>query len=254
MKTPNFYLLIIGTEILNQRRIDKHFDFVAKILAPYGHKIKGSFVIEDDPKLIVESIKFLASQENSIIFSFGGIGSTPDDYTRLCASMALSDGKLYTHEEARDIIIETRGKQLNPHSLKMAKLPKNAILLKEPYPHVPAFYLEDRFFFMAGFPHMSHPFVEWIVKNFFATKQEYFTKVLSAKCKESDFIDIMEQLPSTIELSSLPRYDEKSHEWSVTIHLKGVDQKEVNEAFERFISRLETEAIDYHLNDESNLE
>jgi len=252
MKTINFYILIIGTEILNRRRVDKHFDFVASTLAPYGHKLKGSFVIEDDPELIVETIKFLASKEHSVIFSFGGIGSTPDDYTRLCASKALSDGKLYTHEEAKNIIIETRGENLNPYSLMMAQLPKNAILLKEPYPHVPAFYLEERFFFMAGFPHMSHPFVAWIVETFFATKQAYFTQVFSAKAKESEFIDIMEQLPQSIDLSSLPRYDESSQSWRVTIHLKGEVEQEVKEAFELFMVRLHEKNIEYDLNDEPN--
>ncbi len=33
MKTPTFFALIIGTEILNQRRRDAHFDFVATALS-----------------------------------------------------------------------------------------------------------------------------------------------------------------------------------------------------------------------------
>ena len=49
MPKVNFFALIIGTEILNQRRTDKHFDFVAQALAHYGKKLTGSFIIEDDP-------------------------------------------------------------------------------------------------------------------------------------------------------------------------------------------------------------
>ena len=80
--TPQFFTLIIGTEILNRRRTDKHFDFVTKALLEKGHKLTGSFTIEDDPALIVQTIKFIASQPNPILFSFGGIGSTPDDHTQ----------------------------------------------------------------------------------------------------------------------------------------------------------------------------
>jgi len=73
-KTPHFFTLIIGTEILNRRRRDKHFDFVTQALLEKGHKLSGSFIIEDDPALIVQTLKFIASQPNPILFSFGGIG------------------------------------------------------------------------------------------------------------------------------------------------------------------------------------
>ena len=44
--SPNFFALIIGTEILNRRRTDAHFDFVTQALANKGHKLTGSFIIE----------------------------------------------------------------------------------------------------------------------------------------------------------------------------------------------------------------
>lgn len=90
--TAKFFVLIIGTEILNRRREDAHFNFVTKSLVAKGYKLTGSFTIEDDPALIIETIKFIASQENAVLFSFGGIGSTPDDHTRKCAAIALRNG------------------------------------------------------------------------------------------------------------------------------------------------------------------
>ncbi len=71
--TPHFFILIIGTEILNRRRKDAHFDFVSKALASKGHKLTGSFVIEDDPALIVQTIKFIVSQPNPVLFSLVGL-------------------------------------------------------------------------------------------------------------------------------------------------------------------------------------
>ena len=49
MSEPKFFALTIGTEILNRRRTDKHFDFVTKALSQKGYKLSGSFIIEDDP-------------------------------------------------------------------------------------------------------------------------------------------------------------------------------------------------------------
>ena len=123
-KTPQFFTLIIGTEILNRRRNDKHFDFVTKALLEKGHKLTGSFIIEDDPALIVQTIKFIASQPNPILFSFGGIGSTPDDHTRKCASIALKDGHLPQHQEAKKIIEKQLGEKLTLMPLKWLNFQK----------------------------------------------------------------------------------------------------------------------------------
>ena len=120
MSEPRFFALIIGTEILNRRRADKHFDFVTNALAKKGHTLTGSFIIEDDPALIVQTIQFIASQDNAVLFSFGGIGSTPDDHTRKCAAIALKDGILYLHEEAKEIIVNKLGEKAYPFSVRMA--------------------------------------------------------------------------------------------------------------------------------------
>ena len=74
----NFYALIIGTEILNARREDKHFKFVRDELSKYGHELFASFIVKDDIELIKKSFELIKNDEKSVLFSFGGIGSTPD--------------------------------------------------------------------------------------------------------------------------------------------------------------------------------
>ena len=250
MKTPNFFTLIIGTEILNRRRQDKHFDFVTRVLMQKGHKLSGSFIIEDDPALIVQTIKFIASRPNPVLFSFGGIGSTPDDYTRKCASIALRDGKLPVHKEALEIITEKLGEKAYPHAVKMAELPKGASLLENPVNQMPAFSLDERFFFMPGFPEMSHPMVETVLDKLIPHKKECYRHTLTALCKESALIEVMEQMPKGVEFSSLPKlYDDG---WRVSISVASDDEKLAFEAFQLFIDALEKKKIIYGLNDESN--
>ena len=250
MIQPTFFTLIIGTEILNRRRTDKHFDFVTQALGEKGHKLSGSFIIEDDPALIVQTIKFIASQPNPILFSFGGIGSTPDDYTRKCAAIALRDGQLPVHEEAKKIIEEKLGNDAYPHPIRMAELPKGAKLLPNPVNKMPAFSLEERYFFMPGFPEMSHPMVEEILEKLLPKKQVFYRHTLTALCKENVFIEVMEQMPKEVEFSSLPKL--YSDGWRVSISVASLDESLAFEAFQMYIKVLEEKKIVYGLHDESN--
>jgi molybdopterin-biosynthesis enzyme MoeA-like protein len=250
MTPPNFFALIIGTEILNRRRRDKHFDFVSQTLSKRGHKLSGSFVIEDDPALIVQTIRFIASQPNVVLLSFGGIGSTPDDHTRKCAAIALKDGHLYEHKEAKEIIVAQLGERAYPHSVKMAQLPKNANLLDNPVNKMPAFSLNERYFFMPGFPEMSHPMVEEILAKLIPTKRTYFRHTLTASCKENIFIEVMEQMPKEVEFSSLPKL--YSDGWKVSISVASYDQALAEKAFKIYTDLLDQKDIPYKLEDESN--
>ena len=247
--TLNFYALIIGTEILNRRRTDAHFNFVSKALADKGHTLTGSFIIEDDPALIVKTIQFIASQPHVILFSFGGIGSTPDDYTRKCAASALCDGKMVVHEEAKSIIEEKLGENAYPHPIKMANLPQGASLLYNPVNQMPAFSLDEQFYFMPGFPEMSHPMVTDVLSILIPNKQKIYRQTLTAKCKENIFIDIMQQMPQELEYSSLPKLINNA--WQVSISVSSDNQILTQEAFDKYTELLKEKNIPYTLTDEA---
>jgi len=248
MKNPKFFALIIGTEILNRRRTDKHFDFVSQALLKKGQKLTASFIIEDNPALIIQTIRFVQSQTDAVLFSFGGIGSTPDDHTRQCATTALSDGILYPHQEAQEIISNKVDITKYPHALHMGMLPKDAKLLQNPVNKMPAFQLEDRYFFMPGFPEMSHPMVTMILSEHFQEDSPLYRYTLTALCRESELISIMEQMPDTVEFSSLPKL--MTNGWQTSISVASRDKKEAESAFALYISELEDKDIYYSLNDD----
>lgn len=214
-----------------------------------GHKLSASFIIEDDPALIIQTIKFIASQTNPVLFSFGGIGSTPDDHTRKCAAMALKDGTLITHDEAKDIIVNTLGKKAYPYSVRMAELPKGATLLENPVNKMPAFALDDRYYFMPGFPEMSHPMVQKILEKLIPNKRTYYRHTLTALCKENVFIEVMGKMPKDVEFSSLPKL--YSDGWKVTISVASLNEQSASKAFDMYIQVLEGKNIHYALIDES---
>lgn len=247
--TANFFALIIGTEILNRRRKDAHFDFVTQALAHKGYTLKGSFIIEDDPALIIQTIRFIASQPNAVLFSFGGIGSTPDDHTRHCASIALRDGLLPIHKEAKVIIEETLGERAYPHAIKMALLPKGADLLYNVVNNMPAFSLDERYFFMPGFPKMSHPMVEDILQKLLPKNKITYRHTLTANCKESLLIEVMEKMPKGIEFSSLPKLHQEANRWTVSISVSSSDKALSHKAFMMYIKSLKKQNITYILKD-----
>ncbi len=249
MKNPKFFALIIGSEILNRRRVDAHFDFVSKELAKYGNALTGSFVIEDDPKFIISTIKYIASIENSVIFSFGGIGSTPDDYTRDCVAQAFNT-KLETHQECEALIKDRILEYSNTsqYALEMAQLPPKSKLLATNYTDgIPAFYLQKRFFFMPGFPHMSHPIIEDIQKKFFYTKHISYRYTLIAYCKESIFIELMRNMPDGVAVSSLP--SKNGEDWKTTISLVSDNKELAVENFGLYEDILKDNGIEYVLSE-----
>ena len=58
----NFYSVIIGTELLNGRRKDGHFDFFNKELLKRGWTQKANFVIKDDPKFLEDVYNLIKSK------------------------------------------------------------------------------------------------------------------------------------------------------------------------------------------------
>ena len=91
----NFYSVIIGTELLNGRRKDAHFAFLNQELLKRGWEHKASFVIEDDKELMLKIFNLIKSDEHSVMFCFGGIGATPDDFTRQIAADAFTLFKIF---------------------------------------------------------------------------------------------------------------------------------------------------------------
>jgi molybdopterin-biosynthesis enzyme MoeA-like protein len=247
-KEFNFYCVIIGTELLNGRRKDAHFSFLNEQLLKRGWIHKASFVIEDDINLMKDIFKLIKADKNSVMFCFGGIGATPDDYTRQIAAEVFTDGQMEYHEKAKNLIIKQFGDEAYPHRIEMSNLPINAKLLKNVVNNVAGFYLENRFFFTPGFPSMSQSMViEALEAHYKINKVTKFRLTLSAFCGENNLIDIMKKVSSEVELSSLPKIigDKRV----VVLSLMSKDEKLVKENFSMFTKYLNEKEIHYELKD-----
>ncbi|WP_457563555.1 competence/damage-inducible protein A [Caminibacter pacificus] len=234
------FQVIIGTEILQNRRKDKHFDFLKDLLLQRGYELFASFIIKDDPKLLEDTFKLIKNTENAYLFCYGGIGATPDDFTREVAAKVFSDSQMEYNEEFKNLIDKKFPDEDNTKKYFLAYWPKNSKpIWNNPINGYPGFMVDERYFFMPGFPQMSHPMTEWIVDKYFPKKQQKQRFTLIAYAKESEMLDIMKKIPQNVEFSTLPKLDYTSE-----ISFAGENAKEV---FEWFKKELEKNSISYEV-------
>lgn len=243
----NFYSVIIGTELLNGRREDAHFSFLNNELLKRGWEQKASFIIKDKPPFIEDVFRLVKSDPKAVLFSFGGIGATPDDYTRVAAANIFTDGKMQINDGAKKAIVDKFGDESYPHRINMANLPINASLLKNIVTNIPGFGLEDRYFFVPGFPSMAQSMVIEALDKFYPSNKAKIRLSLKALCSENDLIDTMKKIPSHIDMSSLPQIHGEAR--AVIISVASYDELEALKYFAVFTDFLETNNIEYFLTD-----
>lgn len=241
----NFYAVIIGTEILNGRREDAHFEFLKKELAKYGHELFASFTIKDDATLMKQTYRLIKEDKKAVMFSFGGIGSTPDDLTREIASEIFTDSKTISHEQFKKDIIERFKDKAYPHRIHMADLPPNAALIFNPVNNMSGFSLLEKYFFVPGFPSMSHPMIANVIKEYFSKSITKYRQTLYAHTSEETLISLMQTLPQAIELSCLPLFVTGNPH--VELSLSSTDKQLTNEYFMHFTKELDKKKIYYKL-------
>jgi molybdopterin-biosynthesis enzyme MoeA-like protein len=239
----NFYAVIIGTEILNNRREDKHFEFLKNELAKYGHELFASFIIKDDEKLMKSVYTMIKEDKKAVMFSFGGIGSTPDDLTREISAEIFTSKPLKTNEKFKQDILDRFGDEAYPHRIHMAELPIGSDLIFNPVNNMSAYSLKDRYFFVPGFPSMAHPMLESVIAKNFSESRKKYRYTLIAKTSENTLNTLMHQIPKEIELSSLPMF--KDNKPMVELSLSGIDNHLVKKYFDMFKKELESKNIDY---------
>ena len=225
-----FGALIIGDEILSGKRQDKHFEYLQKTLKKYELSLSWVKYIQDDSKDIIQSIKE-SIKPDTVVFSFGGIGATPDDFTRQAAAKAL-DLQLTRNNEAVTLIEEQFGEGAYPKRVLMADIPQDALLIPNEINKIPGFKINNHHF-LPGFPEMAWPMVEWVLNTHYQEllNQNDFVEasIWINDVSESKLIDLMNEIVKKypeIKLFSLPKLNPVK---TIELGVKG-PSKLVNEA------------------------
>lgn len=218
---PRFGLYIVGDEILSGKRADKHFAKVIELLGARGLRLAWAHYLPDDRPTIVQALQ-RSFASGDVVFSCGGIGSTPDDHTRQAAAEALGV-EVELHPEAAALIAqrcaemaaEGRGSAdmstpENRQRLKMGEFPRGARIIANPFNRIPGFAIA-RHHFVPGFPVMAWPMIEAVLD---AEYREHFNRVAYAErallvygTAESAIVPLMEEVEARfpgVKAFSLP--------------------------------------------------
>jgi len=231
-----FGAFIIGDELLVGKRQDKHLPFVIEALAKRGLRLSWAHYLGDEPPRITAALKqSLASKE--VVFSFGGIGATPDDHTRQCAAAALKV-PLRIHPDAEREIRARFGGEVTPQRLQMGEFPEGAVIIPNPVNRIPGFSVRDHHF-VPGFPQMAWPMVEWVLdtkyRDRFDAQRWKEQSILVFEAGESQLIPAMQAVEEAfkgIKVFSLPSMGQDGSRIHVELGVRG-DPAQVEPAMQK---------------------
>jgi molybdopterin-biosynthesis enzyme MoeA-like protein len=193
-----FGAIIVGDEIIRGKRQDKHFARLREILLARGLYLDWVLYLGDNlPRLVDALNRSLASAD--VVFSFGGIGGTPDDRTRQAAAEAAGVS-LQLHPVAEKMIrtrLATMNRPVTPAMLEMGVFPIGSRIIPNPFNGIPGFSFADHHF-VPGFPEMAWPMVEWVLdtgyRDSFHAKNEVESAIIVWEGIEGLLVDLMEKV------------------------------------------------------------
>lgn len=233
--------LIIGDEILSGKRQDKHFVKTVELLKARGMSLDWARYLGDDSSRLTEA--FAASfAAGDIVFSFGGIGVTPDDRTRQAVAAALGL-ELVLHCEAEREIRQRFGAEATAQRLMLGEFPAGSAIVPNPYNRIPGFSIRQHYFF-PGFPVMAWPMLEWVLDTQLAHLHHAVPRdeqaIIVFEAPESGLLDLMNRITRDsprASLFSLPSVGDETMRRHIELGMRGEPQA-VKQAMEEICAEV----------------
>jgi molybdopterin-biosynthesis enzyme MoeA-like protein len=230
--------LIIGDEILTGKRADKHMPHVVQTLGARGVTLDYVQYLGDDRARLTAVLRDSLARDD-VVFSFGGIGATPDDHTRQAAAAALGV-PLALHPEAVREIEARFGADAYPHRVLMAEFPEGATIIPNPVNRVAAFSVRDHHF-LPGFPQMAWPMLDWVLATRYPSlRREAAVEraIVVHDAGESQLLPLMNEIVArhpNVKLFSLPSFVGEGHRRRLELGVRGA-KADVDAAFEHLFA------------------
>ncbi len=220
-----FGAFVIGDEILLGKRPDRHLGFLAAALARRGLRLAWCQILGDDPVRLAAAFR-TSFASGDVVFSFGGIGATPDDHTRSAAAAALGV-PLVLHPDAEREIRGRFGAEATAQRLRMGEFPLGAEIIPNPFNRIPGFSIRGHWF-LPGFPQMAWPMVDWVLdtryRQLFGAGRWAEASVRVYGLSESAIAPLMEEVDSRfpgLKTFSLPSMGEDGSRLHIELGVRG---------------------------------
>ena len=251
----NFGAIIIGDEILSGKRQDRHFAKMTEILSARGLRLSWVSYLGDDRARLTEAFR-QSFASGDVVFSFGGIGNTPDDHTRQAVAEALGVDLTLQPEAEREIRARFGAGEATESRLSLGVFPRGAEAVPNPFNRIPGFRIRDHHF-LPGFPQMAHPMTEWALDTYYASlfnQKPMIDKAFlltGAMAYESALLDLMERIVAdypALRLFSLPSIGEDGQRRHLELGVEGIETL-VDRAMEEIRQEVEKRGITWRWRD-----
>lgn len=238
-----FGVVIIGNELLNGKRTDKHLPHVIEALQARGMRVAWARVVTDHRKRLVHELK-MTQQDSVPVFCFGGIGATPDDQTRQAAAEAFGI-PLVRRPDAVAMIKDRFGDDAGPNRLRMADLPEDCVLIPNPESRIPGFTLYEHHFF-PGFTSLAWPMLDWVLDHYhsYDLSQKVEKSVRVFDTNESGLIPLMNELSAGHARATLFSLPHMAAVNSIELGFRG-EQAAVEAAFTDLVQALARHDLEF---------
>jgi molybdopterin-biosynthesis enzyme MoeA-like protein len=223
--------VIIGDEIMRGKRQDKHFAKLGELLRAPGRGLQLSWALylgDERPRLVEAFRCTLATTD--VVFSFGGIGVTPDDHTRQAAALAAGVPLELNPDAEREIRarMAEMGQPVTPARLELGTVPQGSRIIPNPFNRIPGFSFGDHHF-LPGFPQMSWPMAAWVLDTYyrddFRQEVESEASMLVWEGLEGVMLDLMHQVEADfpgVTVFSLPTLGSENVRHHIELGVRGM--------------------------------
>ena len=255
LKAPTFGAVIIGDEILSGKRTDKHFTWLAGVMAERGLRLSWVEYLGDD-RARLASVFQRTRAAGDVVFSFGGIGNTPDDHTRQAAAEAFGVGLALHPDAEREIRARFAAEEVTPQRLLLGTFPAGSEIIPNPFNRIPGFMMHQHYF-VPGFPQMAHPMLEWVLDTHY---NAYFNRepdvdrailLTGDGAYESALLDLMERIVASyqdLRLFSLPSLTDEGVRRHLELGVTGPILR-VEQALQEIIAEVDRRALTWRYRD-----
>ncbi len=227
-KAGGFGALTIGDEIIRGKRQDGHFAKARELLAARGLHLEWVLYLGDDRPRLVEALRRSLAGDD-VVFSFGGIGVTPDDHTRQAAAAAAGVPLVLHPDAEREIRARFAeiGYEITPARLELGTYPQGSRIIPNPFNRIPGFSYGDHHFF-PGFPQMAWPMLEWVLETYYRDRfnaaAEAEQSILVWEGHEGMLLDLMRRIEADypeLIVFSLPSFGSETQRRHVELGVRG---------------------------------
>lgn len=233
-------VLVIGNEILTGKIQDLNVAFIARELFALGVSLRRVVVCPDEIDTIAHDLDALRSAHD-FVFTTGGVGPTHDDVT--IAGVAKAFGRPIVRDEAMAAMLRAHyAERVSEDHLRMADVPRGAVLLSTPEVPWPTVNLDNVYVF---------PGVPELVRLKFPQLRErlrdgdgFVSRAVYTLHDEAEIATLLEQIVAahpSVAVGSYPQWKDPRFRTKLTFDSKDVTA--IDAAVARFVAAVAPEKL-----------